>query len=194
MTSLLRLSSHHDPLDPSRKQSRGTYLSKRPFWRPLAETVTALDSRSLVHQSSSSLIKSVSRVSLIDGYHLLKSPPSGHTRLVYSLLMLNSKTYMASMTTYVCPTPGAMVPSRLLHLQLLNFVSKPVKAVILLFPIRGKKARCPSILRYSGSSRPYVSPTSSTRVKLLRWFITRPDQQRVWHDWPAPRLDKRKID
>ena len=42
-----RPSSHHDPLDPSRKQSRGTYRSKRPFWRPLAEIVTALDSRSL---------------------------------------------------------------------------------------------------------------------------------------------------
>jgi len=42
------------------------------------------------------------------------------------------------MTTYACVTPRIMFESRLLRLQLLNMVPKPVKAVILLFPIRGK--------------------------------------------------------
>ncbi len=50
--------------------------------------------------------------------------------------MLNSKTYMASIKRYVYTTNFR--GRHLLDFQLLDLVAKPVKAVILLFPIRGK--------------------------------------------------------
>ena len=109
------------------------------------------------------------------------------------------------MTTYVSTATSLVMPSvRLLGLQLLNLVPEPVKAVVLLFPARGKLEeltnREEEEMKEKGATP--VDPTvfwskQTVRlagvVRLSRVIIARSDQQRMRHDWHLTCIDKREM-
>lgn len=87
--------------------------------------------------------------------------------------------------------------------QLLDLVAKPVKAVILLFPIRGKleELRKQEEAKLKEEGRVPVDPTVLwiKQTVRFRWcrstnivIMTKSDQQRMRNDRPSTCLDKRK--
>ena len=105
---------------------------------------------------------------------------------------------------YVSTATSVVMSSvRLLGLQLLDLVPKPVKAVVLLFPARGKLeelAKREEEMKERGATP--VDPTvfwikQTVRlagvVRLSRVIIARSDQQRMRHDWHFTCIDKRKM-
>ena len=109
------------------------------------------------------------------------------------------------MTTCVSSATSAVVPSvRLLGLQLLNLVPEPVKAIILLFPMRGKldelRKREEAEIKEKGAVPvdPIVFWIKQTvrlvgAARLWRMIIAGSDQQCVRHDLPSTCADKRKM-
>ena len=108
------------------------------------------------------------------------------------------------MMKYVSTATSVVMPSvHLLGLQLLDLVPKPVKAVVLLFPARGKleelAKREEEEMKERGATP--VDPTvfwikQTVRltgvVRLSIVIIARSDQQRMRHDWHLTCIDKRK--